>query len=174
MMRDTTPVIVLVLYDAHGPQMPALAQGVVEGIARIAGARPVLKHVNHAGLEDITSADAIILGSPNWNGPTGFLKRWLDDRGDLWMETTLAGKIGAAFTTSRGRHAGMELTLLSLIHWMMAHGMVIVGLPWTDRMEVSGSYYGATAAGQVTEDDLEQARVLGQRVADLALRLKQR
>jgi len=49
--------------------------------------------------------------------------------------------------------------------------MVVVGLPWSERMRVSGSYYGATAVGQVTEDDRAQARELGRRVAELAARL---
>jgi hypothetical protein len=49
--------------------------------------------------------------------------------------------------------------------------MVIVGLPWSDAMRTSGSYYGATAHGQVSDDDREQARVLGRRVAEFAVRL---
>ena len=96
---------------------------------------------------------------------------WVDDQGDLWEEGTLAGKLGAAFTTGRGRHSGLEFTLLSLIHWMLAGGMVIVGLPWSDRMRLSGSYYGATAAGEVSQDDIAQARDLGERVARFSLRL---
>jgi NAD(P)H dehydrogenase (quinone) len=50
--------------------------------------------------------------------------------------------------------------------------MIVVGLPWTDRMRQSGSYYGATAHGEVTDADREQARALGRRVAEVALRLK--
>jgi len=49
--------------------------------------------------------------------------------------------------------------------------MLVVGLPWSERMRVSGSYYGATAHGQVTDDDREQARALGRRVAETAARL---
>ena len=49
--------------------------------------------------------------------------------------------------------------------------MIFVGLPWSDRMRRSGSYYGATAHGEVTEDDREQSRALGRRVAELAVRL---
>ena len=84
----------------------------------------------------------------------------------------LSGKVGAAFAVGRGRHSGLEFTLLGLLHWMLACGMVIVGLPWTERMRVSGSYYGATAAGEPGPEDLEQARALGQRVAGLAQSLK--
>ena len=49
--------------------------------------------------------------------------------------------------------------------------MVVVGLPWSDAMRLSGSYYGATAAGQVPEEDLEQDRALGPRVAGCGPRL---
>ena len=49
--------------------------------------------------------------------------------------------------------------------------MVFVGLPWTDAMRRSGSYYGATAHGEVTDGDKEQARALGRRVAEMTLRL---
>lgn len=166
------PLTVVVLYDAHGPQIQQLAQAIVQGVSQVVGAQPLLKHINEARREDLLAADALILGSPNWSGLTGYLKRWLDDQGDLWEEGLLAGKVGAAFATGRGRHSGLEFTLFSLVHWMLAGGMIVVGLPWNQRMRVSGSYYGATVAGQVTEDDLEQARSLGQRVAEVGLRLQ--
>ena len=66
---------------------------------------------------------------------------------------------------------GLEATLFQVLHLLLAHGMVVVGLPWSERMRVSGSYYGATAVGQVTEDDRAQARELGRRVEELAARL---
>ena len=93
-------------------------------------------------------------------------------KGDLWEELALAGRPGAAFTTGTGRHSGLETTLRQVIHWMLACGMVIVGLPWSERMRVSGSYYGATAAGGATDDDLAQARDLGLRMARFANLLK--
>ncbi len=102
---------------------------------------------------------------------TGKLKDWIDYSGDLWESGELAGKVGAAFTAGYSRSAGTEATLLQLLHLLFAHGMLIVGLPWSERMRVSGSYYGATAHGKVTDDDREQARALGRRVAETAVRL---
>ena len=162
---------VLVLYGSHGPQMEGLASAISEGIASVGGAQPLQRHLNDATRDDLLSADALVLGSPNWSGITGYLKVWLDEQGDLWEEGVLAGRVGAAFTTGRGRNTGIEFTLLGLIHWMLACGMVIVGLPWTDDMRTSGAYYGATAAGTVTPEDLAQARRLGARVAETALKL---
>ena len=57
------------------------------------------------------------------------------------------------------------------MHLLLAHGMIVVGLPWTDRMRMAGSYYGATAHGHVTAEDLAQARTLRRRVADVAVQL---
>ena len=54
---------------------------------------------------------------------------------------------------------------------LVSHGMLLVGLPWTDAMRVSGSYYGATAHGDVTEEDRTQAFALGRRLAEVAIRL---
>ncbi|MBI4339311.1 MAG: NAD(P)H-dependent oxidoreductase [Chloroflexi bacterium] len=162
---------VLVVYDAHGPQIQRLAEAIGEGVASVAGATPVLKRISEAAKADLVAADALILGSPNWTGITGSMKLWMDDLGDLWDEGSLRDKIGAAFTTGRGRHSGLEFTLLSLLHWMLANGMVIVGLPFSERMRLSGSYYGATVAGQVTEDDREQGSALGRRVAETTLSL---
>jgi len=79
--------------------------------------------------------------------------------------------VGAAFTASAGPHSGTEFTLLNVLHWFLGNGMLIVGLPWSERMERSGSYYGATAIGELTEVDLAQARALGRRVAEVAHKL---
>ena len=162
---------VLVVYDSLGPQIEAMASALCEGIARVPGARTVHRPIRDASRDDLLGADGIILGSPNWSGVTGSLKLWLDNQGDVWEEGVLAGKVGAAFTTGRGLHSGLEFTLLSLIHWMMACGMVVVGLPWSEEMRLSGSYYGATAAGQVTPQDEGQARALGARVAEIVMKL---
>ena len=164
-------ISVLLVYDGRGPQIEAMAFAIAEGICRVEGAGAMKRRIGEATSEDLIGADGIILGSPNWSGVTGSLKLWLDDQGDLWEDGALRGKIGAAFTTGRGRHSGLEFTLLGLLHWMLACGMVVVGLPWSDRMRLSGSYYGATSAGEVTSEDLEQARDLGDRVTRLALRL---
>ena len=167
-----SPNRVLVLYDAKGRSIESMARAVAEGVRASGLAEPSLKTIEEASREDLLSADGLILGSPNWSGITGSFKQWLDDQGDLWEELALAGRPGAAFTTGTGRHSGLEATLRQLIHWMLACGMVVVGLPWSERMRVSGSYYGATAAGAVTEDDLAQARELGARVAEFTARLK--
>ena len=169
-----SPYTILILYDAKGRSIESMARAVAEGVRTSALAGPSLMTIEEASREDLLSADGLILGSPNWSGVTGSFKQWLDDQGDLWEERALAERPGAAFTTGTGRHSGLETTLKQLIHWMLACGMLIVGLPWSERMRVSGSYYGATAAGTVTEDDLKQAQALGSRLAEFTARLKSR
>jgi NAD(P)H dehydrogenase (quinone) len=160
----------LILYAA-GDMVDELAVAVAEGARAVSNVEVKLQKPKQTSKADLVAADALIIGSPNWTGIKGSLKLHLDNTGDLWEEHILAGKIGAAFTASDGRHSGTEFTLLNVLHWMLGNGMIIVGLPWTPLMRVAGSYYGATACGSVTADDLTQARALGQRVAEYAVRL---
>lgn len=160
---------ILLLYDSRGGLTEQLADAIADGIAA-GGVECVRRRVEDAKPEEMVAADGMIIGSPNWSGMTGKLKDWFDYSGDLWESGELAGKAGAAFTAGYSRSGGIEATLLQLIHLLLAHGMVVVGLPWSDTMRRSGSYYGATAHGMVTDEDREQARVLGKRVAELASR----
>ena len=161
---------VLLLFDSRGGLTEQLAEAVADGV-RSAGVDLSYRRVDEAAFDELKRCDALILGSPNGSGVTGKLKEWLDHSGDLWETGELAGKVGGAFTAGWSRSGGTEATLLQLLHLLFAHGMLVVGLPWSERMRRSGSYYGATAHGEVTEEDREQARELGRRVAELTQRL---
>ena len=165
------PVSILILYDHKGPAIEDLALAAAQGVSGSGVATVSVKNTEQTNRSDLLAADGLLLGSPNWSGITGSLKQWLDDQGDLWEERILAGRPAAAFTSGWGRHSGVEMTLLQMVHWMLACGMVVVGLPWSDRMRTSGSYYGATTTGGVTDDDLSQARELGSRLAIITARL---
>ena len=162
---------VLILFDSRGGLTEELAQAVAEGVRSVASAQLSLRRLDDASPDELKQVAAVIIGSPNWSGITGKLKTWFDQSGDLWETGELAGKVGAAFAAGWSPSGGLEATLLQLLHLLLAHGMVVVGLPWSERMRVSGSYYGATAVGQVSEDDRAQAGELGRRVAEMALRL---
>ena len=167
-----TSARVLVVYDSRGV-VADLAAALIEGAASVEGVEVWDRPVDEAKQEELLECDALILGSPNWTGMTGKLKHWMDYTGDLWETGELAGKVGACFTAGWSRSAGTEATLLQLFHLLIGHGMVFVGLPWTEAMRQSGSYYGATAHGEATELDRAQARALGLRAAQFAVRLKQ-
>lgn len=163
----------MVLYDSRAGLVRELADAVCAGVSSVDGAVLLRRPVDDADPAELLDIDALILGSPNWTGITGKLKAWMDETGDLWETGDLIDKPGAAFTAGWSPHGGIEATLLQLFHLIIGHGMLFVGLPWSERMRTSGSYYGATAHGEVTEDDREQARTLGRRVAELAVRLSQ-
>ncbi|HZP57572.1 MAG TPA: NAD(P)H-dependent oxidoreductase [Dehalococcoidia bacterium] len=163
--------LVLLLFDSRGGLTEELAESIAEGVRSVEGAQISYHRIDEAAPAELTTCDALIVGSPNWSGMTGKLKEWFDYSGDLWESGELAGKPGAAFTAGWSRSGGTEATLLQLVHLILSHGLILVGLPWTERMRRSGSYYGATAHGEVTDDDRAQARALGERVARLAVRL---
>ena len=164
-------VRLLLLFDSRGGLTEQLAEAVAEGVRSVPNVELRYRRLDDAEPNELLGIDALIIGSPNWSGMTGKLKDWFDHSGDLWETGGLAGKAGACFTAGWSRSGGTEATLLQLLHLILSHGMVFVGLPWTDAMRRSGSYYGATAHGEVTDDDREQARALGRRVAEMALRL---
>ena len=164
---------ILLLYDSRGGLTEQLADSVERGITD-GGGLCTRKRVDDASPVDLVEHDGIIVGSPNWSGITGKLKEWFDHSGDLWETGEVAGKVGAAFTAGYSRSGGIEATLLQIVHLLFAHGMVVVGLPWTDTMRRSGSYYGATAHGEVTAEDRGQAEALGRRVAEVAAKLADR
>jgi NAD(P)H dehydrogenase (quinone) len=164
---------VYIIYDGdpHGP-IDRLAHAVMEGAESVDGASALLHTAQQASIDAMVAADAIILGSPNWHGMTADLKQVVDQTGLIWEQGKLVGKVGAAFTSGWSYSGGQEFTLLTLLHTLLAHGMVIVGLPWSKRMAKSGSYYGPTAVGGPKEDDLAQAHALGRRVASYAVWLQ--
>ena len=162
---------VLLLFDSRDGLTERLAAAVAEGVSSVAGAELRYRRLDEAEQRELLETDALILGSPNWSGMTGKLKDWFDHSGDLWESGDLAGKPGGCFTAGWSRSGGTEATLLQLMHLILSHGMVFVGLPWSETMRRSGSYYGATAHGEVNDDDRAQARALGRRVAEAALAL---
>ena len=105
----------------------------------------------------------------------------LDGTSNEWLSGTLAGKPGAAFTSTSTLHGGQESTLLSMLLPLLHHGMLIVGLPFTEPAVSStrsgGTPYGAShLAGtrgerEIDADERALARALGRRVADITLRL---
>jgi NAD(P)H dehydrogenase (quinone) len=168
------PARVLLLFDSRDGLTERLAEAVAEGVRAVDGVELRYRRIEDADPKELLDLDALIIGSPNWSGMTGRLKDWFDRSGDLWETGELAGKPGACFTAGWSRSAGTEATLLQLIHLLLSHGLVFVGLPWSETMRRSGSYYGATAHGEVSEEDRSQGRALGRRVAEMALRVREK
>ncbi len=132
--------------------------------------------------EDLATCDALALGSPTRFGNMAApLKHFLDSTGAEWASGTLVGKPAATFTSTSTMHGGQESTLLSMMLPLLHHGMLIVGLPYTEAAlsttRSGGTPYGAShLAGTrgdntISEDERELARALGRRLAETTRRL---
>jgi NAD(P)H dehydrogenase (quinone) len=109
------------------------------------------------------------------------LKHFLDGTSDLWIAGALAGKPCAAFTSTASQHGGQESTLLTMLLPLLHHGMIVVGLPYTEAALTAtgggGTPYGASHVagpqGNTTLQPVERdlARALGRRLADITDRL---
>jgi NAD(P)H dehydrogenase (quinone) len=101
------------------------------------------------------------------------LKQFLDQAGPLWGEGKLAGKVAAGFTSSQNAHGGQESTLLALYNTMYHWGAVVVAPGYTDDRVFAGggNPYGASAVEEPTRGELDAARHVGERVAQVAAKL---
>lgn len=193
---------ILVLYYSRKGSTAELARHVCRGIESVSGADAKLRTVPpvsaeseaapvpvpssgapYATLEDLRKADGLVLGSPTRFGNMAApLKHFLDGTSALWVSGDLSGKPAGVFTSTQTIHGGQETTLLSMMLPLLHHGMVLVGIPYTERAlnqtESGGTPYGAShvsgdAQGSaLTEHERTLAQVLGRRVAEIALRLK--
>lgn len=132
--------------------------------------------------DDLRGCAGLLLGSPTrFGNMAAALKYFLDGTSGLWMSGALAGKPAGVFTSTASLHGGQETTLLSMMLPLLHHGMVLVGLPYTEpallQTRGGGTPYGpshfATAEGGRPLDEHERALciALGGRVATLAQRL---
>ena len=193
---------VLVLYYTRHGSTAQLARKIASGVESVAGMQARLRTVPEvvpvAGavvapevpddgppfvtLEDLAQCRGLILGSPTRFGNMAApLKHFLDSTAALWMSGALVGKPAAVFTSTSSPHGGQESTLLSMMLPLLHHGMLLLGLPYSDsamnRTTGGGSPYGAGHLArthsevQLTDDEKVLARELGRRVADIAQRL---
>jgi NAD(P)H dehydrogenase (quinone) len=191
---------VLVLYYSHTGAVREMAQLVARGVEQAgAGARvrtvPRVSAVSEATeppvpaagapyveLRDLEECMALALGSPTRFGNMAApLKYFWDSTGELWLKARLAGKPAAVFTSTASLHGGQETTLVSMMLPLLHHGMVIVGLPYSEpelfATASGGTPYGAShhagSAGEhtVSEHERRLCIALGRRLATIALRL---
>lgn len=195
---------ILVLYYSRTGKIAQLARLVARGIEEAQGARARLRSVPpvapvtdvaqapepeqgapYATHDDLRECAGLVLGSPTRFGNMAApLKYFLDSTAAEWASGTLVGKPAGVFTSTSTMHGGQETTLLSMMLPLLHHGMLIVGLPYTEaalnRTRGGGSPYGASHVGglsgthPIDDDERTLARALGRRVAEIALRLEPR
>ncbi|HKJ75745.1 MAG TPA: NAD(P)H:quinone oxidoreductase [Gammaproteobacteria bacterium] len=147
-------------------------------------AREAFVHVPVIEPAQLAEADALIFGTPTRFGEMcAQMRNVFDQTTSLWLNGALIGKVGSVFTSTASQHGGQESTILSFHTTLLHHGMVIVGVPYSEQrlltMEeiTGGSPYGAStmAAGdgsrQPSENELAIARTQGRRVAEIAAKL---
>jgi len=192
---------ILVLYYSRHGATRRLAEFVAQGIDAVPGAAARLRTVPpvspatevaappvppegspYVDLADLEQCAGLALGSPTRFGNMGApLKHFIDTTAGLWISGTMAGKPAAVFTSTNSLHGGQESTLLSMMLPLLHHGMLIVGLPYTepDLNETSsgGTPYGASHHARlsqqpVTAEEGRLAVALGRRLAWAALKLR--
>ncbi len=149
-----------------------------------AAARAAFAHVPVIKPEQLAEADAIIFGTPTrFGNMAAQMRNFLDQTGQLWVKGGLIGKVGSVFASTASQHGGQETTITSFHTTLLHHGMIIVGVPYSQQgllamNEISGgSPYGATtlAGGDgkrtPSANELAIAKFQGKHVADIAAKL---
>jgi NAD(P)H dehydrogenase (quinone) len=195
---------VLVLYHSFYGHIEAMANAVAEGAREVPGAAVDIKRVPEtvpdelfrqsggkvnqaapvAKPDELAAYDAIIFGTgTRFGNMTGQMRTFLDQTGGLWMTGALVGKVGSVFSSSATQHGGQESTILTFHPTLLHHGMVVVGLPYSEQRQMGldeikgGSPYGAsTIAGgkgerMPSEQELGMARFQGRHVTSIATKL---
>jgi len=155
---------ILIVYDSRTGNTEKMAFAVAEGARQVKGVDVIVKKVEQTSLDDLLVVDGIIMGSPTYYGQmSAKLKALIDE--SVKIHGKLEGKVGAAFTSSGGTATGAETTLLSILHAMLVHGMIVQG-------RADDKHYGAAAVETPDEEELEYCRELGKRTAALVKKLK--
>jgi NAD(P)H:quinone oxidoreductase type IV len=147
-------------------------------------ARASFAHVPVIVPDQLREADAIIFGTPTrFGNMCAQMRNFLDQTGQIWLQGGLIGKVGSVFASTAGQHGGQETTITSFHTTLLHHGMVIVGVPYSEpglsnMSEISGGTpYGATTlAGPdgsrlPSENEKAIARFQGKHVAQIAGKL---
>jgi NAD(P)H dehydrogenase (quinone) len=193
---------ILVLYYSRGGHTAQLARLIARGVEEVPGMHARLRQVPpvapvtevaqppdpdegapYVTHEDLAECAGLAMGSPTRFGNMAApLKHFLDGTGSEWASGALSGKPAAVFTATGTMHGGQESTLLSMMIPLLHHGMLMVGLPFTENAlnvtRTGGTPYGAshlagTQADQpISDHERELARALGRRLADVARRLE--
>ncbi len=201
-MSTSSPYI-LVLYYSRNGSTQQMALQVARGIEKTTGIEARLRTVpaisaNTEATEDSIPSDGalycteddfkqcsgLVMGSPTRFGNMAApLKYFIDSTSSSWLSGNLINKPAAVFTSTSSLHGGQETTLLSMILPLIHHGMVIAGLPYSESAlsttSSGGTPYGAShwsgADGnkELTADETSLCQALGQRVSELALKLRQ-
>jgi NAD(P)H dehydrogenase (quinone) len=197
----------VIYYSMYG-HVYKMAQAIVEGAKQVPGAevslyqvpelvseevleksgakapRDEFAHVPVATVDHLADAHAIIFGTPTrFGNMAAQMRNFLDHTGPLWFKGALVGKVGSVFASTATQHGGQETTITSFHTTLLHHGMIVVGVPYSEpglmHMDevTGGTPYGATTmtgpngARQPSENELRIARFQGKHVTEIAGKL---
>ncbi|MCG8613387.1 MAG: NAD(P)H:quinone oxidoreductase [Pseudomonadales bacterium] len=200
MNKQDTKILIL-YYSLHGSTRE-MAMLIARGVNSVSGCEAVIRTVPKVSTvcessepdipldgavycdhEDLQSCDGLIIGSPTRFGNMAApLKYFLDSTVNEWVKGTLSGKPAGAFTSTGSLHGGQEATLLTMLIPLMHHGMLLCGLPYTERQltytRSGGTPYGPShVAGEkhnyaISEEENQLCIAFGKRIATIARQLK--
>ena len=192
---------ILILYYSQGGAVREMAQLIARGVESVSGAKARIRTVPkvsatceatesdipssgdpYVELSDLEECIGLALGSPTRFGNMAApMKYFLDGTVALWLKGALIGKPAAVFTSTGSMHGGNESTLLTMMLPLMHHGMLIVGLPYSEpelsSTQSGGTPYGASHVGgsaddkPITAEERKLCLALGKRLAQTALKL---
>lgn len=193
---------ILVLYYSRNGNVAQMTQQIARGIEEVPGMVARVRTVPavstvceatedaipasgppYATADDLRECAGLALGSPTrFGNMAAALKYFLDSTGALWLSGALIGKPAAVFTSTASLHGGQETTLVSMMLPLLHHGMLLVGLPYSEpdltTTTTGGTPYGASHfAGAdsnlpLSEEEKRLCRALGKRLAETVQRLQ--
>lgn len=197
-MKPTNLIILVLFYSRHGATRQ-LAELIAQGVESVPGCDARLRTVPavstvaeatapevppdgapYVELDDLQECAGLALGSPTrFGNMAAALKYFLDGTTPQWLSGALSGKPACVFTSSASLHGGQESTLLSMMIPLLHHGMLLMGLPYTEpalsSTRTGGSPYGATHfahdGNPLSADERQLASALGARLARTACKL---
>lgn len=202
-MNASNLIILVLFYSRHGSTR-RLAELIAQGVESVPGCDARLRTVApvstvteatapevpadgapYVEAADLQQCAAIAVGSPTrFGNMASSMKYFWDGTSGQWLSGALAGKPACVFTSTGSLHGGQESTLLSMMIPLLHHGLMVLGLPYThpDLMTTSsgGTPYGASHwAGldgkrPITDEEKRLAVALGKRLAETAVRMRER
>ena len=171
-------VRILVVYYSRTGNTEKMGHGVVQGAKRVPGVVTLLKKVSETSKEDLERADGIVLGCPTYFANIPGEMKAVIDTWNWRMKVDFTDKVGGAFATAGGQVGGQGNVVVSLLLFMLNNRMVVAGPLY--RNDVTGSIWGESGAAAITgpldpgvsEDELEGAQRLGERVTRLSRKMK--
>ena len=192
---------ILILYYSQGGAVKDMAQLIARGVESVKGVKARIRTVPKVSanceatepeiptkgdpyieLSDLEECTGLALGSPTRFGNMAApMKYFLDGTTSLWLKGAMIGKPACVFTSTGSMHGGNETTLITMMLPLMHHGMIMVGLPYSEpslsTTQSGGTPYGASHIGgamddkAITDDEKKLCIALGKRLAETALKL---